>query len=177
MGVSLGVGSLDPCILPLTPMAWHAPSPSCQQSTLARTEHDPCSHAESLLCGKGLLCSHGSHLQQPQQFTCLAITTLSSTVLVKGCDPPPQARAPHHGTRPPSSAPLARDKREIHFTKGSFICGMIREQGWDPSWRQESDLLADGFIISQAQQFGLNKTKPLSLMKTSLMRSEAEAAP
>lgn len=101
----------------------------------------------------------------------------SSTVSVKDCEPPPQGRTPHHGIRPPSSASLARDDREICFTKGSFICCMIREQGWDPSWRQESDLPADGFIISQAQQFGLNKIKPLPLMKTSLMRSEAEAAP
>lgn len=147
---------------------WHG-----QNTTLAPIQ-SPCSvergSSVPLLTWKSLATTPAVHLlgnNHPQ----------SSTVLVKGCDPPPQARAPHHGTRPPSSAPLARDKREIHFTKGSFICGMIREQGWDPSWRQESDLPADGFIISQAQQFGLNKTKPLPLMKTSLMRSEAEAAP
>lgn len=64
--------------------------------------------------------------------------------------------------------------REIHFTRGSFICSAIKAQGWDPSRRQESDLPADGFIISQAQQFGLNKTKPLLLMKTPLMSRASE---
>lgn len=72
-------------------------------------------------------------------------------------------------------SPPARHDREIGFTEGSFICGVIREQGWDPEAGER--FAADGFIISQAQQFGLNKTKPLLLMKTSLMRSEAEAAP
>lgn len=129
--------------------------------------HRPCpierGSSAPLLPGKPLATAPAVHLlsnNHPQ----------SSTVLVKGCDSPPQARAPHHGISPPSSAPTARDGREIRFTKGSFICGTIREQGWDPSRRQESDLPADGFIISQAQQFGLNETKPLPLMKTSLMR-------
>lgn len=73
-----------------------------------------------------------------------------------------------------SLSPLARHGREIRFTTGSFICSTIKAQGLDPSRWQESDLPADGFIISQAQQFGLNQTKPLLLMKTPLTSTASE---
>lgn len=58
---------------------------------------------------------------------------------------------------------------EIRPAGGSFICKAIIARGRDPRRRQESDLPADGFVISRAQRFGLNETKPLLLMKTPLM--------
>lgn len=158
-------------------MAWHAPASAASTALWHGLNITPAPICRPCPMERG---SSALLLPQKPLTTTPAVHLLSnnypqsSTVLVKGCDPPPQGRAPHHGIRPPSSAPPARD-REIRFTKGSFICGVIREQGWDPAAGER--FAADGFIISQAQQFGLNKTKPLPLMKTSLMRREAEAAP
>lgn len=106
-----------------------------------------------------------------------AVHLLLCKPLAEDLEPPAPSSSPSPWCRrgsPPSSAPLAGHSREIHFTRGSFIHSTIKAQGWDPSRRQESDLPADGFIISQAQQFGLNKTKPLLLMKTPLMSRARE---
>lgn len=97
----LGVGHSSP--------PWHGlhPAPAASRALWHGqcVEHDPCTPPHTLPHGKGLLCPFAlteAACDNPRVRLLSNNHPQRSAVLVKGCDSPPQARAPHHGIRPPS---------------------------------------------------------------------------